>query len=194
MEQEIKILLIGGAENTGKSELIRSLVVDFLRNKCKFEIEKVIKDSIINLKHDGNKKLKELNRNEIKSYIDKKNKDYFCVAIKSNVKIIISTASDVEVIIDNFKKYCKENKPYDFIIAPIRDQFFDDKKINDYSYIRNYFIKTMNIDTKDVNTIEVPLAKINRQKDRKKNALKWYKEKIYLIAQKILSQHPFNIK
>jgi len=194
MEQKIKILLIGGAENTGKSELIRSLVVYFLRNKCKFEIEKVIEDSTINLKHNEDEELKELDKNEIKSYIDKKDKDYFCIATKSNIKIIISTASDVEVIIDNLKKYCNKNKPYNFIISPIRDKFFDDKKNNEYRYIRNYFIKTMSINIENVNTIEIPLAKINRKKDRRTNSLKWYKEKIFLIAQKILEQEPFNIK
>lgn len=192
--ENIKILLIGGAEDTGKSELIRSLVVDFLRNKLKFEIEKVIEDSIINLKHDGNKKLKELDKSEIKSYIDKKDKDYFCIAKKNNINIIISTAADIEIIIDNFKKYCNENKPYNFIISPIRDKFFDDETNNDYSYIRNYFIKTMSINIKNVNIIEIPLAKITRKKDRRTNALKWYKEKIFLIAKKILEQAPFNIK
>ena len=196
--ENIKILLIGGAENTGKSGIIRKLVVDFLLNK-NFKVRKLLKNEFIKKVYRERIEGKELidNQEFIIDYIKEKkydcctqreeySNDYFCLLKKEKTKIIVSTASDIEIIIDNFKKYCNENNPYDFIIAPIR---------NENDVVRDDFFRIMKINKDLKNIVELPLAKIYKNKNYDKvKALRWYEEKIFLIAQKILEQEFFNIK
>ena len=193
----MKYLLIGGAGDTGKSTTIRRIVKGFLQEKG-FNIEHLVDNE--NIK---NKELKEVEEQD-KQYkqniignIDADDNDYFCVAVRNETKIIktkiiISTASDTEEIIDNFKKYYdKYEDNCSFVIAPIRNENDDKRRI-----FKEAFKKEINFEENLKNYIEIPLAKINNKKKiyDKKEAVAWYLSAVYSLAEHLLQLAPFNIK
>lgn len=188
-------LLFGGAISTGKTGTIGKIVMEFFKEK-NFDIVEVVRHN--------DQTLTPVDEEEKNILTKKKKKTEYCgnyfaflQSTDKQIKIIVSTASDNKNIIENFKRYCDLKKSYDFIIAPIR---------NENDTVRKDFINFMCIKNKEYNEkfkeqndidfiTEIPLAKINKSsKYNKEEAKRWYKEKIYSIAQKILAQAPFNIK
>ena len=153
MEQEIKILLISGAEHTGKTDNIGKLVMEFFKGK-NFDVIEVVRHNdrtLTPVKEEEKNNLLRKKRGEYSG-------NYFAILQSKDKqkKIIISTASDDVPTIDIFKEYVDKNPKCYFIIAPIRN--VGDKN-------REYFINVIgkiapNIDFKK-DVIEIPLTKIN---------------------------------
>jgi hypothetical protein len=143
----MKHLLFGGAPSVGKTGSINRLVDDYLIQQRKFNCTSISNNSFFRVL-DGN---------------DKNGKP---------IKIIVSSASDKEAIVDEFHTYYKSNPNCNFIISPIRDEG---------DYMRQYFLVKIAI----TDYIEIPLAKITRRNDRQ-SAIQWYEKKVYELAANIL--------
>jgi hypothetical protein len=152
-------LLFGGAPSVGKSESITRLV-----------------GYLIQQKNFVRNNFKDLSNNDFFCILDGKDKN------NCSIRIIVTSASDMPTIINDFKIYCKNNSPYDLVISPIRDEG---------DGMRNRFLDVMDIVNTDF-CVEIPLAKITRRKNWQ-IAYNWYKEKIDNMVNNCLENMPFNI-
>jgi hypothetical protein len=152
-------LLFGGAPFVGKSESITRLVKYLMQ--CKNFVR-------------GN--LRKLPNNDFFCILDGKDKN------NCYIKIIVTSASDMPGIINDFKMYCKNNLPYDLVISPIRDEG---------DSMRYYFLKVIKITNSDF-CVEIPLAKITRRRNWH-IAYNWYKARIDNMVNNCLGNTPFNI-
>jgi thymidylate kinase len=94
------------------------------------------------------------------------------------IRIAINSASDTIAIIRAFKKLLDENKNISLVISSIRDNNF---------FPRKEFLEIIDITENDID-IELPLARITRRGEKRKTALKWYKEKIDTLLIKLLKE------
>lgn len=167
----MKYLLIGGAENVGKSETIYH-IANYLVNFKKFQI---VVGNIPSISSTGSAP-------DFRCILSGNDKD------GKTVKIIINSPSDTKEIIEEFKEFYDENgSNYDIMISSIRDDNF---------YPRNEFISIMEIPNplpKGSYLLEIPLAKITRRTTNFRGALSWYKDKIQVLLKHTLSNLPFNL-
>lgn len=156
-------LLLGGAQNVGKSETTYR-TANFLRSNGFSLTSGTIPNSFQDFSRcvleglDQNGKL---------------------------IKIIINSPSDTEEIINEFKTFFDNNgSNYDILISSIRDDNF---------YPRSDFFRIMNINnTKDF-ILEIPLGKITRRGNNFNIALNWYQTQMDNLINHILKNQPFNL-
>lgn len=167
----MKILLVGGAPNTGKTETL-VYIANYLVNKG-FNL-------ILCTANDGNK----INLPSTVSGT-KQAKDFFAHFGGKNIhgkeiKITITSPSDNSDLIDKSYNFIKKN-PADIFISSIRDIGFERKYfIDKFNLLENYFY-------------EFPLAKMSRKNNNWFTAKRWYESTVHKIIEFILKSFPFEI-
>jgi GTPase SAR1 family protein len=160
----MKFLVISGAPNTGKTTAINK-IAEWITIRAS-----VTSDST------GNPLPTFLPNSEGKY------KDFSIIIFYKGRKIIIHSATDDELCMNNLITKIKQNPDTEIVITSCRD-------INDE---RDYF--TTNVRPYSTFFLESPLGKITRKSDENKPAAqKWYKDTLLLLHQHILSNIPFNI-
>lgn len=152
-------LLLGGAPSVGKSESIYRLTKYLLLNGF-VDVTSTVPSTF----------------KDFRAILEGKNKN------GKQIRIIINTPTDTEVIICDFKAFFDCNGNYDILISSVRDDDF---------WPRNGFFRTMNLYNDFV--LEIPLAKITRRDYNFKKALNWYQEKIDKLLIHTLKNNPFDL-
>ena len=100
-------------------------------------------------------------------------------AVSGYKRIIVNSASDYQETLDECKTFADSNLPYDIVISSCR------MEKNLYSY----FFKIFSVNSSSDKVFEIPMAKINhRNQALKKHAMRWYKDKIDVLADFLFSQ------
>jgi hypothetical protein len=172
-------LLIGGAPNVGKTESIYRLTKDYLIEEKKFEIKKGEPEPEI---------ISETSKvNDFMVLLEGENQN------RKTISILINSGSDSTGWITKLREFEKKcNHPH-ILISSIRCDGYDEDSSEDF---RKVFFDIMEIKQDDPNLLEVPLAKIMKNKKAnivKEKALNWYKEKVDLLLKKIIQESPFNV-
>lgn len=157
----MKCLLIGGAPSVGKTGTIFRLT------------EKLISNGFVIVAGAIPSTLK-----DFKVVLEGKNK------LDATVRVIINSASDQTIIIEDFKSFFDSNGNYDLLISSIRDDDF---------WPRNEFFQIMNLKSETDVTLEIPLAKITRRGDNFETALAWYQTRIDRLLTHVLNNNPFDL-
>lgn len=93
-------------------------------------------------------------------------------------RIVINSASDYASTIDCVKEFCDNNGSCDVLISSCREE----KKLYDH------FFKVFSISSND-KVFELPMAKIShRNAILRKNGIKWFKEKVDILADFLFRQ------
>lgn len=112
-----------------------------------------------------------------------KSKDFKSVLEKQSDKngrkrIVVISDSDTIKIMDESKSFFDYNTPCDVLISSCREEH----------YLYSYFFKLFAISSDD-KVFEIPMAKINhRNKKLKREGMKWFKEKIDVLAETLFLQ------
>ena len=169
----MKILLIGGAPNTGKSNAV-TMCANYLVNKG---------FALVDCQNYSNKKISlpkiATGSNSSKDFLAK-----FEGTDKNGKKItvLITSASDTTEIIDaNFKYF--QNTTCDIYISSVRD----------IGSVRKYLFSKFNFTSDDKSLIEFPLAKMSRRNENWFIAKKWYDSAVQNMLEFILGSKPFEI-
>ena len=118
----MKIILIQGAKNTGKTTLCNR-IDEWLQNNRIYELQQLISDR----KNGQNSSIKEITKIEVIKRI-LPNNDFYAVydiqfSTKGNKQVIINTLSDYSKITEFVNFYNNnKNKGYDIFITTIRDE------------------------------------------------------------------------
>ena len=155
--------LFGGPTNVGKTEAVARLAHYLLRKGFQVKLNKV--PAIQNPQPDFCALLEGINSN------------------KQKIRIIVNSATDIEQKIDDLVTFCQKNS-HDIVISSIRSEGYN---------IRSYFLKKLRIGPNDF-VMELPMASINvNSRPNYLQMRQWYKDKIDIIANTILSNQPFYI-
>ncbi len=169
----MKVLLIGGAPNTGKTNAV-AICAHYLINQSftlldcqdingnKMQLPKIANG--VNSPNDFLARLEGFDRN------------------KKRVSVIITSASDTDVIIDNNLKYLQKQN-CDIYVSSVRD----------IGPERKYLFTKFKFNTDNNGLIEFPLAKMSRKNQNWYTAKKWYDTTVKKMLETILGSNLFNI-
>ena len=150
----MKYFLFAGAANTGKTESIYRLTKKLIENK-KYEILKgEFPDTI---------------------------KDFSCILIKRDFRILIHSYTDLPGCIKELKEFYQNNSHINLIITATRDKS---------DYMRNRLFNELDISLDNI--FEIPLGKVKRGMSRQL-CIDWYLDSIEILALKIVEMSPFNL-
>ena len=169
----MKVLLIGGAPNTGKSNAV-AMCANYLLNR---------NYTVLDCQNYGGKQIKvpkiATGSNGSKDFLarfegfDTNNK---------KVSVIITSASDTEGIIDaNFNYF--QISLCDIFISSIRD----------IGYERSYLLKKFGFGIENNELVEFPLAKMSRRNQNWYKAKTWYDASVQNMLEHILKAEPFEV-
>lgn len=163
----MKVLLIGGASNTGKSNAV-TVCANYLVNKG---------FSILDCRNYSGKKIS-LPRIATEN---KPSTDFLSnlSGVHKNgkkVTVLLTSASDTSDILDANFNYI-QNQNCDFFITSIRD----------FGSVRKYLFSKLNINTENRSFIEFSLAKMLRKNENWFTANKWYDSDVQKMLEFILS-------
>lgn len=129
----MKVILIQGAKNTGKTTLCNR-IDEWLQNNRIYELQQLISDR----KNGQNSSIKEITKIEVIKRI-LPNNDFYAVydiqfSTKGNKRVIINTLSDYSKIteFEDFYNNNKNNNNYDVFITTIRDKGAPKKAIENF--------------------------------------------------------------
>ena len=129
----MKVILIQGAKNTGKTTLCNQ-IDEWLQNNRIYELQQLISDR----KNGQNSSIKEITKIEFIKRILPHN-DFYAVydiqfSTKGNKRVIINTLSDYSKIteFEDFYNNNKNNNNYDVFITTIRDKGAPQKAIENF--------------------------------------------------------------
>lgn len=129
----MKVILIQGAKNTGKTTLCNQ-IDEWLQNNRIYELQQLISDR----KNGQNSSIKEITKIEFIKRILPHN-DFYAVydiqfSTKGNKRVIINTLSDYSKIteFEDFYNNNKNNNNYDVFITTIRDKGAPQKAIEKF--------------------------------------------------------------
>jgi hypothetical protein len=186
-----KYLLVGGAENVGKTGAICRLTKYLFTCKGFHKIVKAVDTDGKDISKDFINQIIITSQDQKDEQDNKvKYKDFRAILNNDEERYIaINSATDKTKLIQGFQAFIEKNKDKNIsiIISSIRDINVPRKK-----KLRQCFLDKLNISEKDID-IELPLAKIKgpevdlqisqKQKDI---ALKWYEDKIDKMLQKLV--------
>ena len=169
----MRILLIGGAPNTGKSNAV-AMCANYLVDKgfnvvdCQdYNGEKIKLPKIAKGAKDSTEFLAILKGKDLNKKI---------------ISIVLNTASDTPILIDyNFDYLQKQN--CDIYVSSIRD----------IGNERKYLMKKFNFTNETPNLLGFPLAKVSRRNSNKVTAKAWYDTKVQNMLSYILKSQPFEV-
>ena len=169
----MKVLLIGGAPNTGKSNAV-TMCANYLLNK-NFKVIDCI---------DGNGK-----KIAIPKIATRANPSTDFRAVlkgvdinKKPVTVVIMSASDMVSTID-----CN----FDYLLNVEADIYIS--SIRDIGSERDYLLSKFRLNVDNKMTFEFPLAKMSRKNDNWYAAKKWYDNAVQDMLKNILRMKPFEI-
>jgi len=103
-------------------------------------------------------------------------------AEENEPRVLISSTADNGKIIDDFRQYCDQHRPYNMVISAVRDGG---------DPMRDYFFTRMGICSEDC-VREIPMAKITRR-NTYDAAMHWYRDRVDELAHVLLGIAPFSI-
>lgn len=169
----MRVLLIGGAPNTGKTNAI-AMCANYLLGKG---------FNVINCQnYDG----KKINLPKIVTGVNH-SKDFLAVLEgkdlnNKTVSIVLTSASDTTGIIDLNFTYL-QNQNYDIYISSIRDIGIE----------RKYLLKKFNFTKATPDLLEFPLAKMSRRGNNWFTAKTWYDTTVQNVLCHLLESKPFSV-
>jgi KaiC/GvpD/RAD55 family RecA-like ATPase len=168
-------LLISGAPNTGKTEVVYDITAYLIRQGYK------IKEDGLYTKFVAPKPVKPAKIEDFQVLLQKKEDDG---KIKT---ILVNSPSDNDECLRNFKQFYNKHPNVDIVITSIRA--YGTYNIDD---MRTKFWNFLNPDSQGNSMIELPLAKLT-QRYVKDNAIELYQGSVNKVIEFILKNHPYSI-